>query len=115
MFGVRRSPFAVRGSPRVRGLEFGVGEIGLVRSLEISQAKAIAKFQGSGAAQEKMGFKMKAKRRGLLPTVCERCRLEGVDGGEPFNSESEVRESFSSVVVFGYWATQTPRTSRTNL
>jgi hypothetical protein len=97
-------------------LEFGVGEIGLVRSLEISQAKAIAKFQGSGAAQEKMGFKMEANRVvGFLPTVCERCRLEGVDGGEPFNSESEVRESFSSVVVFGYWATQTPRTSRTNL
>jgi hypothetical protein len=43
-------------------LEFGVGEIGLVRSLEISQAKAIAKFQGSGAAQEKMGFKMEANR-----------------------------------------------------
>jgi hypothetical protein len=62
VFGVRRSPFAVRGSPRVRGLEFGVGEIGLVRSLEISQAKAIAKFQGSGAAQEKMGFKMEANR-----------------------------------------------------
>jgi len=43
-FGVRSSGFAVRGSPRLRGLEFDVWEIDFVRSLEISRAKAWGGF-----------------------------------------------------------------------
>ncbi|HWY92817.1 MAG TPA: hypothetical protein VNY04_07940 [Chthoniobacterales bacterium] len=43
-FGVHGSEFTVRGSPRVRGLEFDVWEIDFVRSLEISRAKAWGGF-----------------------------------------------------------------------